>query len=51
MNLSGVIQANTIGTKNGQIVIDGGNAALGDSGMVALANAAVTPRAGVLKSG
>ncbi|MBK5550149.1 filamentous hemagglutinin N-terminal domain-containing protein [Pseudomonas sp. TH03] len=38
MNLSGVIQANTIGTKNGQIVIDGGNAALGDSGTVALNN-------------
>jgi len=41
MNLSGVIQADTIGTKNGHIVIDGGNLAQGDSGAVVLANATV----------
>ncbi|OXJ22576.1 hypothetical protein CFB82_40080, partial [Burkholderia sp. HI2714] len=41
MNLSGIVQANSVGTKNGHIVIDGGNAALGDSGMVSVANATV----------
>jgi fibronectin-binding autotransporter adhesin len=41
MNLSGVIQADTIGTKNGHIVIDGGNLAQGDSGAVVLANTTV----------
>ena len=41
MNLSGVIQANSIGTRQGQIVIDGGDAAEGDSGMVSLVNATV----------
>jgi fibronectin-binding autotransporter adhesin len=42
MNLSGVIQANAIGSKDGRIVIDGGDAARGDSGSVVLANATVS---------
>lgn len=42
MNLSGVIQANTLGTKSGRIVMDGGDAAQGDSGMVALVNATIS---------
>ncbi|MET3650680.1 autotransporter-associated beta strand repeat-containing protein [Dyella japonica] len=39
MNLSGIVQANSIGTKNGRIVIDGGNPAAGDSGVVSVSNA------------
>ncbi|GLQ91692.1 YDG domain-containing protein [Dyella acidisoli] len=41
MNLSGVIDARSIGAKNGRIVIDGGDASQGDSGTVALLDATV----------
>ncbi|CAM2188913.1 fibronectin-binding autotransporter adhesin [Paraburkholderia sacchari] len=42
MNLSGVIQANSIGSRNGRIVIDGGDVTAGNSGVVSLANASVS---------
>jgi autotransporter-associated beta strand protein len=41
MNLSGVLDARSIGSKNGKVVIDGGDASQGDSGTVALVNARV----------
>ena len=41
MNLSGVIDARSIGSRNGKVVIDGGNTALGDSGVVTLSQAAI----------
>jgi len=42
MNLSGVIQANSIGSRNGRIVIDGGDVSAGNSGVVSLVNATVS---------
>jgi autotransporter-associated beta strand protein len=41
MNLSGVLDARSIGSSNGKVVIDGGDASHGDSGTVALVNATV----------
>ena len=41
MNLSGVLDARSIGSKNGKIVIDGGDASQGDSGSVSLVKASV----------
>ncbi|HKT27800.1 autotransporter-associated beta strand repeat-containing protein [Dyella sp.] len=41
MNLSGVLDARSIGSKNGKVVIDGGDASQGDSGTVSLASATV----------
>ena len=41
MNLSGVLDARSMGTKNGKVVIDGGDAAQGDSSTVSLVNASI----------